>query len=140
MSAKHTRSFPMLSSLFRRRFSGPNQDSSRRTRRDRRARLSLEPLEDRLVMSTVTTSIDNSTTGTLRWAINLLSATNTTINFAPALNGQTIMLSSALPKITQNVTITGPSGGVSVSGNNSYQVFNIANNTTAMINGLTIEN
>src|SRR5262249_46719893 len=81
-------------------------------------------------------------TGTLRQAIvdaNAMAGADT-INFAAVVTG-TITLGSALPQITQDVTINGPGAGVlTVSGANLYQVFNIASGVTASISGLKIAN
>src|SRR5215510_572678 len=81
-------------------------------------------------------------TGTLRQAIvdaNAMAGADT-INFAAGVTG-TITLGSALPQITQDVTINGPGASVlTVSGNNSFQVFNIASGVTVSISGLKISN
>ena len=81
-------------------------------------------------------------TGTLRQAIIDANANAgaDTINFAAGVTG-TITLRSALPQITQNLTINGPGAGVlTVSGNHLYRVFQIASGLTVSISGLTISN
>jgi hypothetical protein len=58
----------------------------------------------------VTSLADTSDSGTLRWAITQANASSggiyDSITFAPSANG-TITLTSALPAISQNLTITG---------------------------------
>lgn len=76
---------------------------------------------------------------TLRAAITAanVSAGNA-INFT-GLSG-TITLTSALPTITQSMTITGPGAGtLTVAGNNQYQILNISSGTVAVY-GLTFAN
>jgi hypothetical protein len=52
----------------------------------------------------------------------------------------TIVLTDTLPQITDDVTITGPgTGSLAISGNDSHQVFNIANSTAVTITGVTIQ-
>lgn len=68
------------------------------------------------------------------------NSTADTINFASNVIG-TITLTSALPQITEPVTISGPGAFLlTVSGNNLYQVFNIGTSSGAevIISGLTI--
>ena len=81
-------------------------------------------------------------TGTLRQAIvdaNAAAGADT-INFAAGVTG-TVTLSSALPQITESVTISGPGADVlTVSGNSLFQVFNIAGGGAVSISGLTISN
>ena len=72
----------------------------------RRARLGVEPLEDRCVPATFTVNSTADTaappagTVTLRSAITQAEADATpdTINFAASLTGQTIALTAALPR------------------------------------------
>ncbi|MBL8761017.1 MAG: right-handed parallel beta-helix repeat-containing protein [Phycisphaerae bacterium] len=64
---------------------------------------------------------------------------NDTITFARALNGQTITLGGTELLIKGDVTITGPGASLlSISGNNTSRVVNIAEGATVAISGLTI--
>ena len=86
--------------------------SSGRLLPDRRRRFMVEPLEGREMLSTftVTSTADTTATGTLRWAITQSDKTTgpNAIDFAIGGTGvQTIELGSALPAITQPVTIDG---------------------------------
>ncbi|MFI5458751.1 MAG: choice-of-anchor Q domain-containing protein [Isosphaerales bacterium] len=127
----------------RRLFRNPRPESVRSKPRGARV---FDRLEERLVMSSFTVT-DNSDlvtdTGSLRYAIAQVDASTDASN-AITINstltgGQTITLTSALPQITQNVTIAGPGASVAtVSGNNLYQVFNIAAGSTVAISGLTV--
>lgn len=78
----------------------------------------------------------------LREAV-VLSASGATVNFAPALSGQTILLTNGQLTVTRNLTIDASAlpGGVVVDGNGlvtSSRVFEIAANTTNVFNSLTI--
>src|SRR5258708_5339625 len=92
----------------------PQFRSARRLRRTP-AKLCLELLEDRSLLSTFTVinTLDDGTAGSLRWAItqaNADAAALSTINFNIAPSGmQTIYLNSALPVITHPVIIDGTS-------------------------------
>ncbi len=76
----------------------------------------------------------------LRQAIGAATAGDT-VDFAPGLSG-TITLTGGVLSITQSVTIAGPGAGVlTVSGNNTTTVFDIAPsvaNQDVTISGLTI--
>lgn len=81
----------------------------------------------------------NSGSGSLRGAIAAAELADT-IHFDPALNGQTITLSSSLV-ITGGARIFGPGASqLAVSGNNVTRVFVIAPGGNAFISGLTIRN
>jgi len=110
---------PSIRQLVRR---GSRPAASGQRRRQRL--LVLEALEDRLVPSTftVTSTADDGTSGTLRWAItqaNADTATSSLINFNIASSGvQTIQVGSSsnysgqpLPAITHSVTINGTTEG-----------------------------
>ncbi len=117
----------------------------------------LELLEDRCVLSTFTvnsladTAAPPAGTVTLRSAITQAEADQTpdTINFAAALNGQTITLNSSLPTLTNGETISGP-GPTNLTVNAAadvttgdvtspfFNVFNTASLTSVTISGLTI--
>jgi hypothetical protein len=61
-----------------------------------------------------------------------------TVDFAPGLSGSLTLASSTLA-ISKDLTIAGPGAGViTVSGNNLFQVFNVAPGVTVTISGLTI--
>ncbi len=101
-------------------------------------------MEDRTVLSTLTVmNINDSGPGSLRQAIldaNSNGDTTNTINFAPALDGQTITLTSGELKITKSVNIVGTSNqGETISGNNSSRVFEFAHGTST-ISDLVITN
>jgi CSLREA domain-containing protein len=78
---------------------------------------------------------------TLRAAIQEANAPpqqSDTIDFAPSVTGQ-IVLTSALPQITDDLTITGPGAGqLAVDGDNSFRVFDIGSGITVSMSGLTI--
>jgi hypothetical protein len=103
----------------------------------------LEPLEDRLVLTTFNVSnLADSGPGSLRQAI--VDANTQTgadvINFAPGLHG-TITLTSGELDITDDLTVNGPGAKVlTVSGNNTYRNFVVASHETVSISGLTIAN
>ena len=89
---------------------------------------------------TVTTAADSGV-GSLRQAINNANAAAGDDMIAFTVTG-TITLASALPAITESVAITGPGTNLlTISGNNSVQVFTVnAGTTNATISGLTIAN
>ncbi len=92
--------------------------------------------------ATVTSTADTGT-GSLRDAITT-SAGGDTIDFAPALNGQTITLTSGALMITHSLTISGPgAGNLTVSGTHNGTVFDEIQpeppgSTSLTISGLTI--
>ncbi len=123
---------------------GTRLSHRRPTPRRRSAAPRLEVMEDRTVLSTLTVmNINDSGPGSLRQAIldaNSNGSTTNTINFAPALAGQTITLTSGELKITKSVNIVGTStNGETISGNNSSRVFEFASGTST-ISGLGITN
>ena len=93
--------------------------------------------------SIVVTSLDDTTAaGTLRWAItqanSLSGGINDSISFDPSLSG-TITLTSALPAISQNLTITGPGQSViTIDGVGSYRPFMVNSGITLNISNLTL--
>jgi hypothetical protein len=79
----------------------------------------------------------------LREAVNLANASpgGVAISFDPGLANGTVTLGAGELLLTQDVTITGPSGGpVTVSGNNLYRVFEIAAGVSASLSWLTVAN
>jgi hypothetical protein len=104
----------------------------------------LEPFEDRLLLSmfTVTNTGDSTSPGSLRYAISqadLTANANSTIQFTVA---GTIQLGSALPNLSANVTITGPGAStLTVEGGGSasnFSVLAVKSGQTATVSGLTI--
>jgi hypothetical protein len=87
------------------------------------------------------TNTNDSGAGSLRAAI-AASASGDTIDFAPALNGQTIILSSGRLVIDKALTISGPgTGGLTISGGHNDAVFDVHASSSAdnvTISGLTI--
>ncbi len=118
----------------------PRPASRRKTPATRRTfRPTLEALEARWVPSTLTvSSIADTGAGSLR--ADIAAAQNgDTINFALS-PGSTITLKSEL-LINKNLTITGPGASqLTVSGNNSSRVFEVASGTQVSLSGLTISN
>lgn len=86
------------------------------------------------------TTTNDSGPGSLRQAI-ADAHDQTTIQFDPALNGQTISLTSELV-ISTNISITGPGSSLlAVAGNlTNFRVFHITSGHTVAISGLTIRN
>lgn len=83
------------------------------------------------------TSTDDSGPGTLRDALESIG-TGDTITFDSSLTG-TIVLASALPAITIDTVITGPtSGSVTIDGSSLYQIFEV--NSYTSISNLTLTN
>ena len=83
---------------------------------------------------------DDSSKGTLRWAINTANADSdiNKINFLEELEG-TLRLSSDLPHINNNLTITGPGAkNITISGEGSYRMFVVNKGFTLGISGFTL--
>ena len=89
---------------------------------------------------TVTSLLDDVSNGTLRWAINEAN-TNPSIDeivFDSSLSG-TITLTSDLPNISANLSITGPGTSlISISGNNQYKMFLVNSSITLNISGIKL--
>ena len=110
--------------------------------------------EERTLLTTLlVTNISDSGPGSLRQAIidNNVDTANTaadTIQFDSSLAGQVITLTSDLPEITHNLTISGLGADeLAISGGGDIPpnfvddgVLSIASNVTAQFSGLTIEN
>jgi hypothetical protein len=110
----------------------------------------LEALEGRWLFSTLTvTTIKVSGAGSLRAQI-AAAGSGDTIVFSPTLNGKTIALANGELALTRNLTIQGPGGGqLTISGKAPAtrgnapppsRVFEVAQNTTVTLRGLTISN
>jgi predicted outer membrane repeat protein len=115
----------------------------------------LEALEDRWLPSTLTvTSIKDSGAGSLRAEIAAAHSGDTVV-FSPKLDGKTITLTTGELDLTKNLTIRGPGAGqLTISGNsanwysdygalrNTYasRIFEVAQNATVSLSGLTISN
>ncbi len=83
------------------------------------------------------TSANDSGGGSLRAAITAASSGDT-IGFAPAL-GDTILLTSGPLVVTgKTLTITGPAGGITISGGTSVQVMTIDATSNVTLSNLTI--
>jgi hypothetical protein len=85
--------------------------------------------------ASVVTNLSDSGPGSLPSAI-ISAAPGDTIQFAPGLMGS-ILLQSALPTITANLTIDGGSK-ITINGNNSVADFVIGNGAAVTLNGVTI--
>lgn len=92
--------------------------------------------------SLVVTSLDDTTSsGTLRWAITQANANSGGIydSITFDING-TITLTSALPQVTQNVTITGNGRTQTIiDGNNLYRPFNVGSGKSLTISNMTLK-
>src|SRR5262245_1795083 len=107
----------------------------------RRTVLRLEALEDRTLPSTftVTDLLDNTSPGSLRWAVGQANSNPgpDTIAFATSVRG-TITLTSGELRITDSVTINGPGASLlTVSGNQAARVFDVIASSVSIAN-LTI--
>jgi hypothetical protein len=116
-----------------------------------KSRLKVEQLEDRSVPAVLTvTTLADSGAGSLRQAI--LDANTTLVSddivFNPGLTSGQITLATALPTITNPLTITGPTslGGPStgaysiiIDGNNAVRPFQINAGVTVVMSRLTVQ-
>jgi hypothetical protein len=101
-------------------------------------------------MTVTTTSGSAQVAGSLPWTVALVNADTTgrtiTINFASALAGRTIALSSTLDlrNITGDaIVITAPAAGLTLAGGghaSDFSVIKVEPSTTVTLNGLTIAN
>ena len=113
----------------------------------RRFEAVLLPLEDRQLLSTfpVTSTADDGSTGTLRWAVDGANADSapSKIVFELGTTAATITLTQGqldLSNTSESVTIyNGPGEGpVTISGNNQSGAFQVDSGVTASISGVTI--
>ncbi len=91
----------------------------------------------------VTSLADTSDSGTLRWAIAQANATSggiyDSITFTSGLSG-TITLGSALPALSQNLTITGPGQNViTIDGIGAYRPFMVNVGISLTLSNLTLK-
>ncbi len=104
--------------------------------------MSFVPADIPAPTSLVVTSLDDTTAnGTLRWAITQANATSGGIydSITFGVNG-TVTLSSALPQITQNVTITGNGRTQTIiDGQNLYRPFNVPSGRSLTISDMTLK-
>src|SRR5271166_6252856 len=116
-------------------------------RQRRRLRPTVLALEDRRLLSTftVTSTLDNGSAGTLRWAVGQANSAGgaETIAFDSKVfkTPQTITLTGSQLELTDTTgteTITGPKAGVTVNGGGNSRVFLVDPNVTASISGMTI--
>jgi hypothetical protein len=87
---------------------------------------------------TVTSTNDDGSDGTLRWAINSANAdpSITQIDFTSGLSG-TLLLTNDLPSISTDITIIGSgSNNFTISGNTLYTMFNVDSGKTLTISHL----
>lgn len=88
----------------------------------------------------VTSLLDDGSVGTLRWAINQANSQSGGIYDSITLPAGTINLASALPAITQNLTIVG-NGKTStvIDGVGQYRIFNVNNGISFTVSDLTLK-
>jgi hypothetical protein len=96
-------------------------------------------MEGRVMLSTLTvTNTLDSGKGSLRYEIAHASK-NSTIVFAPSLDGQTITLTSGELDITTGLTIQGPGAGqLTISGGKNSRVFEVNASAPVVLSGLTV--
>ena len=90
--------------------------------------------------STVVENTNDSGMGSLRQVI-AQAPNGYTVTFSPNLSGQTNILASTL-QITNNLTIDASAlpGGITISGHNSVQIFNLSDTNTVFLNSLNLIN
>ncbi|MBD0725479.1 hypothetical protein B6A10_09840 [Flavobacterium sp. L1I52] len=87
---------------------------------------------------TVTSLSDDGSLGTLRYGIQ--NTTASTIDFDSGLTG-TVTLTSNLPGITRNISIIGNGvNNLTMSGANSYNMFQVSGGAVLTISGITFTN
>jgi hypothetical protein len=108
-----------------------------------RTRLALEPLENRQLLATIVVTNATDTPAAneidLRQAIGQ-AASGDMISFSASVftGPTTITLGGSQLEINKNVTINGPTTGVTISGGNASRVFQVDSGVTATLSGLTI--
>jgi uncharacterized protein (TIGR03437 family) len=91
-------------------------------------------------VSFVVTTLADSGAGSLRQAINNANASSGGVTITFAVTG-TINLLSALPQLTQSMTVTGPgASSLAIDGGGAVQVLNVGSGITVSISGVTIQN
>ena len=104
--------------------------------------ISFVPADIPAPTSLVVTRLEDTTAnGTLRWAITQANATAGGIydSITFSIDG-TISLASALPQITQNVTITGNGRTQTIiDGNNLYRIFNVPSGRSLTVSDMTLK-
>jgi hypothetical protein len=102
----------------------------------------VEALEDRLVLTTfhVNSLLDDGSAGTLRWAITQANATPgpDAIDFQVA--GTVILNGTALPPISDDLTITAPAAGLTVDAHQGSRIFQVNAGATVGLSGLALAN
>jgi len=89
----------------------------------------------------VVTSLADSGVGTLRQIV-VDAPTNSVVNFASTLSGQTILLSTGQIELSNNIIIDASTlaDGIQISGSGQSRVFQVDTNVTAVLNSLIITN
>jgi len=87
--------------------------------------------------SVTVTNNNDSGSGSLRDAIANVDVGGT-IDFDPMLIGQTITLTGGELLIDKNLTIQGPTGALTISGNNASRIFNVSAGVNFTFSNLTI--
>jgi predicted outer membrane repeat protein len=85
----------------------------------------------------VVTNLNNGGAGSLRQAINNANANVGADTITFTVNG-TITLTSALPAISDDLTIDGRGRSITINGNNLYRVFSVNSGKTVILNTLVI--
>ena len=104
--------------------------------------ISFVPADISAPTSLVVTSLDDTpANGTLRWAITQANTTSGGIydSITFGIDGA-INLTSALPQISENVTITGNGRtNTVIDGNNAYRIFYVQSGKTLTVSGMTLK-
>ncbi|OYV96589.1 MAG: hypothetical protein B7Z73_00450, partial [Planctomycetia bacterium 21-64-5] len=109
---------------------------------ERRKSMSIEPLEQRQLLTTLAvTNLNDSSSftagdGSLRGEI-AAAASGDTVQFASGLTG-TIALTDGPLVLNQDLSVVGAGGGVTVSGNGQSTVFEVDAGATVWMAGLTV--